>query len=120
MSAELWARWRPEIIRAIQPDGHQTIDSIERDLIDGHAKLWANERCCVVVEFHRYAGGALACQIRWAAGTLDALTADLAELEKDVKAAGCTEVLISGRAGWARAFRQRGYEPWSLTVRKEL
>lgn len=118
MSQDLWAKWRPEIAKAT--GDHQTIESIEADLAAGRARLWATPLCCAVVEFHGYPGGALSCHIMWAAGSMAALKADLPKLEAGVKAAGCTEVLISGRAGWARVLQNDGYQPWSVTIRKEL
>lgn len=118
-AAEAWARWRPELAKAAS-GGHQTIDSIEADLIAGNAKLWATDDCCMVVEFHRFAGGQFACRPLFAAGDLSAIKANLAELEADARAMGCTEMLIDGPLGWQRALRDMDYEPWAVTLRKEL
>lgn len=119
-AAEIWERWRPEFVRAIEPDGHWTIESIERDIREERSRLWVDGEAAVLVEFLDYAGGAKACQVLKAAGDLNALIATLPKLEAAAREAGCTEMLIAGRAGWARLFEGRGYRPWSLTIRKEL
>jgi hypothetical protein len=33
---------------------------------------------------------------------------------------GCTEMLIEGRAAWAKLLKPLGYEPFSVTLRKAL
>lgn len=118
-AVEAWARWRPELEKAAS-GGHQTIESIEADIREGHAKLWATDDCCMVVEFRRYAGGAFACRILWAAGDIEALKRDVWKLEEGAKSIGCTELQIEGRPGWERIARDNGFRPWAVTVRKEL
>lgn len=116
--AELWARWRPKIASAT--GDHQTIESIEALLASGAYHLWATERCCFVLEFVDYPGGAKAAQLLWAAGSIEALLDELPRLEDFMRKAGRTEILIEGPAGWARVLRNAGYNPWSVTTRKEL
>lgn len=117
--ADLWARWRPEIAKAAIGD-HHTLESIEASLAERRALLWATPAACLVVEFHRFPGGAHACQVRWAAGSKDTVLAALADLEAEAKAMGCTEMLIEARPAWSRLLKDSGYDQWSVTTRKEF
>lgn len=113
-----WDRWRPEIAKAC--DGsHHTIESIETSILAGRAHLFGGEGYCFVVEVAEYPTEK-ACQIMWAAGTLPEIIAGLPQLERWARDNQCTEMLVEGHPGWARALRNDGYRPWSVTVRKAL
>lgn len=113
-----WERWRPEIAKAC--DGsHHTIEGIERDIAEGRAHLLTTPDCCFVVELVDYPAER-ACQGLWCAGTLEAIKAASPLLENWARANGCTEMLVEGHPGWARALKDIGYRPWSVTVRKAL
>lgn len=99
---------------------HQTIESVEADLAAGRAHAWFHPGACLLLEFVRYPGGAVACQVMWAAGDLSDVLLALSEVEAWAKKAGCTEVLIEGRAAWAKVLKGVGYKHWSVTIRKEL
>lgn len=118
MAASDWAAWRGEIAKAC--DGsHQTIDSIEADIAEGRALPVYGQGCCFIVEIHQYPG-VRSCQVTWGAGELKPILAAMPHLHDWARGRGCTEMLIEGRAGWARALRDLGYETWSVTVRKAL
>lgn len=113
-----WALWRDRIAKAA--DGsHHTIESIETSLVDGRARLLTMPDCCFVVELADYPS-ARACQVMWAAGTLEAILAATPRLHAWARAQGCTEMLVEGRSGWARTLKDIGYRPWSVTLRKAL
>jgi hypothetical protein len=113
-----WERWRPEIAKAC--DGsHHTIEGIERELAEGRAHLLTQPDCCFIVEVVAYPTET-ACQVMWAAGSLPALTQNLVLVERWAKANGCSEMLIEGHPGWARALKDLNYRRWSVTVRKAL
>jgi len=114
-----WALWRDRIASAM--DGsHQTIESLEAAIAGGLNHAWMADEACLIVDFQSYPGGARTAQVLWAAGELKPVLEELSKLEAWAKAAGFTEVLIEGRAAWARLLRGAGYEPWSVTIRKEL
>jgi hypothetical protein len=113
-----WPRWRSEIAKAC--DGsHHTIESIEQSIAEGRAHVLTMPDCCYIVELAPYPQ-ALACQIMWAAGALDAIKAALPRVEAWARLKGCSEMLVEGQAGWQRALKTQGYEPWSVTIRKPL
>lgn len=113
-----WAFWRDRVAQAV--DGsHHTIESIERSLVEGRAQLLTLPDCCFVVELADYPA-ARACQVMWAAGTLEAILAASARLHAWARAQGCSEMLVEGHAGWTRALKDIGYRPWSVTLRKAL
>jgi hypothetical protein len=120
VAASSWARWRPEIAKAC--DGsHHTIEGIEASLASGqfHYLELDDDAGCYVVEIQPYPQE-IALQIWWAAGTLEALVAGLPDVHEWARQRGCTEVLIEGHAGWARALRHLDYAVWSITLRRPL
>jgi hypothetical protein len=113
-----WAEWRDQFAKAC--DGsHYTIEALEHALLSGKLYPLFGDGCCYLVEIVSYPTET-ACQIMWAAGDLDAVLSELPKVEAWAKAQGCSEMLVEGRAGWARALRNMNYRPWSVTVRKGL
>ena len=115
---ERWALWREKVAKAC--DGsHHRIEDIERSLVEGPAQLLTMPDCCFVVEVVDYPA-ARACQVLWTAGDLKAVVEATPRLHVWARFQGCTEMLVEGRSGWARALREIGYRPWSVTLRKAL
>ena len=113
-----WADWRDEIAKAC--DGsHHTIESIEESLAEGNSIALPFAGCCFIVEIHQYPTER-ACQIVWAAGTLELILATLPEVQKWARGLGCTEMLVEGNPAWQRALKSHGYRPWSVTLRKSI
>jgi hypothetical protein len=116
--SDAWARWRPEIAKAC--DGsHHTIESIEQGLEAGVSHALTTETCCYIVEVQDYPVQR-ACQIMWAAGDLKSILDNLPNVQAWAKLRGCTEMLVEGQPGWARALKPQGYDVWSVTLRRAL
>lgn len=114
-----WARWRPEIAKAINPDFY-SIEGIELAIAEGRSQLWMEPESCVITEIVNYAGGPV-CQCLWAAGDLSEIIDRMpGRIEPWAKSQGCIAMLVESRAGWAKALKPIGYEPFSVTVRKAL
>lgn len=113
-----WGDWRDLIAQAC--DGtHNTIEDVDRGLAEGRLHHLTARGCCFVVEVVDYPGER-ACQVQWAAGTLQAIEAALPDLEAWAVTRGCTELLEEGHAGWGRVLKRHGWKPWSVTMRKAL
>lgn len=113
-----WEQWRGEIAKAC--DGsHHTIESIEQSIREGRALPLYAPGCCFVVEVHDYPN-ARACQVTWAAGTLESIIAAAPDLHAWARSHGCTEMLVEGHPAWQRALKPVGYEVWSVTLRMPL
>lgn len=113
-----WADWRP-MVEAACDGSHNTIEGIELSLAEGRSYLLEARGCCFIVEMVEYPAEK-ACQVMWAAGTLQAIEAALPDLEAWALRHGCTEILEEGHAGWARVLKGHGWKPWSVTMRKAL
>lgn len=98
---------------------HQTIESIEAELQAGVTKLLEHRDCCFIVSINEYPQ-ARACQVWWAAGTMDGVIAALPDLHRWAADRGCTEMLVEGNPAWARVLRNHDYAVWSVTLRKPL
>jgi hypothetical protein len=113
-----WAAWREEFAKAC--DGsHWTIEAIEAEVASGDSLPLYGEGCCFIVQVHQYPQ-ARACQITWAAGTLESILAELPKVQQWARSHGCTEMLVEGHLGWQRALKSQGYRPWSVTLRKPI
>lgn len=118
MDCHSWERWAPELAKAC--DGsHQTIEGIFAELQSGVTRLLEHEGCCFIVSINDYPG-TKACQVWWAAGTLEAIIEALPDLHAWALLQGCSEMLVEGHPGWARALRNHDYAIWSVTLRKAL
>jgi hypothetical protein len=88
-------------------------------ILSGRAQLWPGERSAVVTQcllkdygptIHTWLAG----------GTLDELLGMRPGIEAFGRAMGCMWATGEGRKGWARVFRQAGYEPFGTALRKML
>jgi hypothetical protein len=117
--AAQWAKWRDRFAEAM--DGSfQSIDGLEQLVFQNKVQLWPGKNCAIITEIVTYVGGEKAIQGLWAAGDVAEVLELIPGAEAYGRLMGCTSVLIEGRAGWARALKVMGYQPWSVTVRKAL
>lgn len=114
-----WLKWRDRFAEAMSGSFH-TIEALEQMVFQGRVQFWPGRDAAVITEVVSYAGGETALQGLWGAGDLDEIRQMIPGLESYGRLRGCTSVLIEGRAGWVRALKDQGFEPWSVTVRKAL
>jgi len=116
-----WARCRRWIARAAEEGSlADSIETIERSLLDGTYRLVAGENCAAVVEVAEY-DGTKAIIIRFAGGDLDEL---LNSIEPAVyaegKHLGCEIVVGEGRWGWKKPAEAHGYRLAWITMIKDI
>jgi hypothetical protein len=117
--AAQWAKWRPAFAEAMA-GGFQTIDALERQVLQGRVQFWPGKDAALVTEIVSYDGGERAIQGLWAAGDLAKVVELIPGAEAYGRLMGCTSVLVEGQAAWARILKPMGYERWSVTLKKSL
>lgn len=116
-----WARCRPWIKAAlVHSPGLESIEDVERAIARGSYQVWFGRHCCAVTEIADYAR-AKALVVVHGGGDLAEL---LEELEPAMcalaRAQGCTLIMGTGRKGWERVTRERGYRFGFITMVKDL
>lgn len=116
-----WARCSEWISDALPyADGVYTMDDVKDRIFSGDATFWPGERSALITTIYDYP------QARWlmlwlAGGDLGELRAILRPVaEAWGRRHGCSRSIILGRAGWARALRDDGYEQIAVMVGKDL
>lgn len=117
-----------ERMRAMEPNiqqaldhaaGSHTIDSVTDMVLDGRAVFWDLGDSFMITEvtdfpaqrhFHIFLAG----------GQLETLVNMHADVIKLAKALQCDKLTISGRPGWARALKSHGWEPYLVTLAKDI
>ena len=100
--------------------GFYTWEDLCSAIVHGRAYLWPGKNSAMVTQDEEYPSGERVMQVWTAGGDLNEILEMAPGVEAAARNRGCTAVLIEGRAGWARALKARGYEQWSVTVKKAL
>lgn len=97
------------------------IEYLDGLVASGAVQFWFGDRAAVCGRIKEFPGGALVADMLCAAGELNEI-AEVLRPRVEVWAAlnGCMAVLVESREGWARALKPYGYEPWQVSVMKEL
>jgi hypothetical protein len=116
-----WARCRPWIEAALaHSPGLETIEDVEHAIERCTYQVWFGQRSCAVTEIAAYPK-AKALVVVHGGGALAEM---LDELEPAMcafaRARGCTLIMGTGRKGWERVTRERGYRFGYLTMVKML
>jgi hypothetical protein len=119
MMPQNYARWREGFAAALDPRLHG-IGDVDALVWYGRARLFANERAALLAEIKPYPTGASDVHVLVGAGDLDALIALEPQLAAWGREHGCVGVLIESREGWAKVMNKHGYEPYQVSIRKEL
>ena len=89
------------------------------ELAARRAQLWPGERAAMVTTLQITPQGPT-CHVWLGGGELSELLEMAPGIEAWARAQGCAFVTLSGRKGWARALKRRGFAPWGEELRKRL
>lgn len=115
-----WNQAAPFLQDALDRSGNEyTLEQVRARLDDGRTQFWPGRRSAAVTEIVQV-GEKLVLNCWLAGGDLDELRDMIDAAEVFAARMGCDSVQVSGRKGWVRALRDKGYEPIAYTVEKEL
>jgi hypothetical protein len=97
-----------------------TLDDVQRALEANEAQLWAGNRSAMVTHICDYRNGVRALEFWLAGGELEEILQGLVQVEQWARSAGCTQMHVNGRPGWARVLRNHGFSHWQTVTRKIL
>ncbi len=113
-----WAKYRPQFASALE-GGLQRIEDLERLIGQGKATFFPGKNAAVIAEKVDY-GQKSVFQCTWAVGDMNEILTLAPGIEAVGRLLGCSEMLVEGRSGWTKVLKPLGYQPWSVTLRKEL
>ena len=113
-------RCRPWIEAALEYSGgtHEFEDIVE-GIQSGRMQFWPAPRGCLVTELVAFPKKKT-INVFLGGGELEQLRDMHADVIAWAKTQGCSAATISGRAGWARAFKSMGWIPLHTTLMKEF
>lgn len=115
-----YAAWRERLGSALDPRFY-TLEYLDGLMASGRAQIAATQDCAIIVELKQFPSGAVAMHCLVAAGEMNAAIELLnTEVERAARSLGCLGLLIESREGWARALKRHGYEPFQVSIFKEL
>ena len=97
-----------------------TLQDVEKEIAEGRSFLWAGERSAIAVSVNDHSTGERSLDAWLAGGDLREILSAVQPIENWARTAGCTQIHVNGREGWARVLASRGYRPWTYTLRKLL
>lgn len=99
--------------------GCYSFDDVAQGIMEGRMQLWAGPDGCAVTEILMYPQRKL-LNLFLAGGSME----QLLDMEKDAitwaKAQGCDGLSLSGRKGWTRALKERGWNTLHTTLIREF
>lgn len=100
-----YAAWRDRLANANDPE-FWPIEAIDALLARNEAQFWCDGESALVTTIRDYPGGARAIEAIAAAGNMASLVGQIAgEVERQAKQAGLTHMMVTGRPGWTRVFK---------------
>lgn len=117
-----WEQSAPFLQDALDRSGNEyTLEQVRARVEDpsGRTQWWPGQRSAAVTEIVQV-GDKLVLNCWLAGGDLGELRDMIDAAELFARRLGCDSVQVSGRKGWVRALRDKGYEPIAYTVEKEL
>lgn len=114
-----WNKFRPLFAEAIEGSRY-SIEDVDRQVGQGLMMFFPGQNSAVIATQVTFPDGTKDLQTLWAVGDLK----EIVELEPGICAMarllGCVGVMVEGRKGWEKLLKDKGYKPWSVTVRKAL
>ena len=104
---------------SLEHGGTHDIGDVADAIEAGHAQLWTTDGAALVTEVLEHPR-AKVLHIWLAAGELEPVIALAEQTMEWGRLNGCTRVTLTGRKGWERVGKARGWEFDSLTMGKAL
>lgn len=115
-----YLKFRSEIASILDPRTH-SVEWLDAQIWYGRAKVWGDDRACLVTEVRSFPTGAFEVHVMVAAGSKRALVEEIiVDVERWATGIGALFVTIASRAAWARVMAPYGYEFWQQEIRKEV
>jgi hypothetical protein len=92
---------------------------VAEKILQGEMQMWAGEESVILTQLEVYPQ-AKVCHVFLAAGHLPEVHEILQDIEKWAAFMDCSRVTASGRKGWVREMKSKGYSEFSRTITKEL
>lgn len=118
--ASEWARCEAWLAAALEHSFGYEIEDVRAEIVAGEAQFWPGRNAAIVTQVWTFPR-AKAVNFWLAGGDLAELVDEMRPcVEAWARAMGCTNTIIAGRAGWARALKDEGYRPIWTALGKEL
>ncbi len=102
--------------RGLERCNTHTIDTLLEDIAAGRELLWQEENAVAVC--HIREGKNLQCWL--GAGDLEGMLALADKIERWAKFSKLERLEVSGRSGWERVFKRKGYEHYVTVMTKDI
>ena len=100
-------------------NGTHTTDDIFRGIEKKQFQLWDAEKSCLITEILEYPQKKV-CHVFLGAGDLEEIMGMHESVITWAKACGCTELTVSGRAGWQKPLKKENWKHAYTTLYKEI
>lgn len=99
--------------------GTHTYDQLVAMVLSGRVVFWALKSSFMITEVHTYPN-AKHFHIFLAGGNLEELVAMHEDVLPLARALDCDKLTLAGRTGWQRALQPHGWQPYLLTLAKDI
>ena len=116
---EVWERVAPWIEAALKHAGTHDLEDIKEGILDGRFQLWPAPKAVLVTEIILYPK----CRdlnLFLIGGDLEQVLDMEEAVEAYAKALGCRQLIGSGRPGWVRVLKKRGWKEPIRVMAKEI
>jgi len=113
-----YAAWRPLFAQAFDSRFY-TIEHLDFIILKG-GRFWSNDKAAIVAEIRTYPTGNRAVEGVVAAGELNGIVKLIPLAEAWGRENGAIAAKIESRAGWIKALRNQGWEPFQTALMKGL